>query len=740
MKRAIVGSLLMFSFVCATLARAQDTVIEGSIDSLLYVMTLEEKCGQLNQIPAHWKNGISYLADEDKEMIRRGLVGSILNAVGASAIREIQRVAVKESRLRIPILVGVDIIHGVRTIFPVPLAEASTWDPELVQKSARVAANEASAVGIHWTFAPMVDIARDPRWGRIVEGSGEDPYLGSVMAAARVKGFQGDNLQDPTSIMACAKHFAAYGGAEAGRDYNTVDMSERTLRDVYLVPYKAAVDAGVGSLMTSFNEIAGVPSTGSRFLMTDVLRGEWGFKGFVVSDWTAIAELQPHGVAATRADAGALAMNAGVDLDMVSKIYLEELPALVRSGKVKEEVLDEAVRRILRAKFKLGLFADPYRSTSPEREKKSILTNENLRAALEVAQRSIVLLKNEQSLLPLSKQLKRITVIGPLATDKHAPLGPWHAGGKDTDVVTVLDGLKQKVSPRTKLHYIKGCEIEGDSGYEASEAAEAAKQADVAILVVGESIEMSGEASSRSNIDLPGRQKELVKAIYETGTPLVLVLMNGRPLTISWEAEHIPAILETWFLGVQSGNAIADVLFGDANPSGKLPVTFPRSVGQIPLYYYHKKTGRPFMEMDKFTSKYLDVPNTPLFAFGYGLSYTTFSYSNLTVNPARIGLNDSTIVSVTLRNTGEREGDEVMQLYVQDVVGSVTRPVKELKAFRRITLRPGQAKAVQFILRPSELAFYNLKMQRVVEPGAFKVYVGGNSVDVLEAQFEIAGN
>ena len=717
--------------------RAQDAAIQRSVDSLLSMMTLEEKCGQLNQIPANWKDGVSYLTDEGKEMVRRGQVGSLLNAAGASSIREIQRLTVEESRLGIPLIIGVDIIHGSRTIFPVPLAEASSWDPELVQKSARVAAVEASAAGIHWTFAPMVDIARDPRWGRIVEGSGEDPYLGSVMAAARVRGFQGTSLADPTSILACAKHFAAYGGAEAGRDYNIVDMSERTLREIYLPPFKAALDAGAGSFMSSFNEIAGVPSTGSKFLMTDVLRGEWGFKGFVVSDWTAIGELIPHGVAANRAEAGALAINAGVDIDMVSKIYMDELPALVRSGKVSPGTVDEAVRRVLRAKFRLGLFTDPYRGASTERERKSILSVDHVKAAREIGQRSIILLKNEESLLPISKQTKTIAVIGPLADNKDEPLGPWHAGGKAADVVTVLEGIKSQVSPQTRVLYVKGCEIEGDSGARFVEATLLAKQADVAIVVLGESERMSGEAASRSNIDLPGVQRELLKQVLSTGTSTVLVLMNGRPLTIAWEAAHTPAILETWFLGVQTGNAIADVLFGDVNPSGKLPVSFPRSVGQVPIYYNYKSTGRPFDELNKYTSKYLDVTNTPLYPFGYGLSYTTFSYSELKLSSQKIPPGSDVSVTIRVTNTGRRKGEEIVQLYVRDVVASVTRPVKELKGFQRVTLDPGQQKTVTFTLKPDQLAFYGLDMKRVVEPGMFKVYVGGNSVDVVESEFEL---
>ena len=729
--------LWQLSLLITQCARAQEAAIEQSIDSLLSLMTLEEKCGQLNQIAAHWKDSISYLQEDDKEMVRRGQVGSLLNVAGAASIKEIQRIAVEESRLKIPLIIGVDVIHGLQTIFPVPLAEASTWDPELVEKSARVAAVEASAVGIHWTFAPMVDIARDPRWGRIVEGSGEDPYLGSVMAAARVRGFQGKNLSDQISIMACAKHFAAYGGAEAGRDYNIVDISERTLREVYLPPFKAAVDAGAGSFMSSFNEIAGVPSSGSRFLMTDVLRKEWGFTGFVVSDWTAVAELIPHGVAGTRADAGAHAINAGVDLDMVSRIYLEELPALVRSGRVPEDVVNESVHRVLRAKFRLGLFADPYRGASVEREKRSILTHEHLRLAREVAQKSIVLLKNDKSLLPLSKKTKTIAVIGPLANSNEEPLGPWHAGGRARNVVTVLDGIKRQVTPQTKVLHAKGCEIDADSGANFDEAERLAKQADVAVLVLGESQQISGEAASRSNIDLPGRQQELLKQVLSTETPVVLVLMNGRPLTISWESEHVPAILETWFLGVQTGNAIADVLFGDVSPSGKLPVTFPRSVGQIPIYYNYKSTGRPYDEKHKYTSKYLDIPNSPLYPFGYGLSYTTFSYSDLRLSSTKIGGKDDVIVTAQVKNTGKRSGEEVVQMYVRDVVASVTRPVKELKGFQRISLKPGEQATVTFTLKPEQFAFYGLDMKKVIEPGVFKVFVGGNSVDVLEDEFEL---
>ena len=738
---SLIWTLLGSMVVSLSSLRAQENSIDRAFDSLMHRMTLEEKCGQLSQIS--W-NGVSklgeHLTEEERALVRQGLVGSFLNMSGAAAVAEAQEVAVQQSRLHIPLLLGVDVIHGYRTIFPVPLAEASSWDPELVERTARIAAIEASAAGIHWTFAPMVDIARDPRWGRIVEGSGEDPYLGALMAAARVRGFQGKGLLDSTSILACAKHFAAYGGAEGGRDYNSVDISERTLREIYLPPFKAAVDAGAGSIMSSFNEIAGIPSSANRSLLTDILRGEWLFNGFVVSDWTAIEELLAHGIAANRADAGALALNAGVDLDMVSRIYQQEIPNLVRSGRLKEEVVNEAVLRVLRAKFKLGLFFHPTRGCTPERETTAVLTKDHLQTALEAARKSIVLLKNDRSVLPLSRHLKTIAVIGPLANSKSDPLGPWHCAGKPQDVATVLEGIRSHVSSESRVVYLKGCEIEGDSVARLSEAKKLAGQADAVILVLGEGENMSGEASSRSNIDLPGLQNELLKAAVEAGTPAVLVLMNGRPLTIGWAAGHVPAILETWFLGVQTGNAVADVLFGDVNPSGKLPVTFPRSLGQIPLYYNHKNTGRPFSEKEKYTSKYFDSPNTPLFPFGYGLSYTTFFYSNLTVNRPKIGMNDSVVVSVEVKNTGKLAGVEVAQLYVRDVVASVTRPVKELKAFRRVALQPGESKTISFTLNPTELTFYDLHMKRVVEPGFFKVYVGGNSVDGLETDFEFVAN
>ncbi len=738
--KSLHTSASLLILVCGSVI-ARQAGVERRIDSLLSIMTLEEKCGQLCQVNADWsKERGPHLADEDLAALRKGLIGSVLNLQGAKAVAEAQRVAVKETRLHIPLLLGLDVIHGFRTIFPVPIAEASTWDTQLVELSAHTAAAEASAAGVQWTFAPMVDIARDPRWGRIVEGSGEDPYLGSLMAAARVRGFQGSDLANPASIMACAKHFAAYGAAEAGRDYNVADMSERTLREIYLPPFRAAVMAGAGSLMSSFNEISGVPSSASRLLMTDILRNEWKFNGFVVSDWTAIEELQAHGLAASRSEAGELAINAGVDLDMVSRIYQKELPALVRSGRVREDAVNESVRRVLRAKFNLGLFDNPTRNATPEREAEAFLTNDHRSAALEVASKSIVLLKNEGSLLPLSAKQRTIAVIGPLADDRKDPLGPWHGLGNVEDVVTLLEAIKEKAPSDTRVTYAKGCGIEHDTTVMLHEAVDAANGADVSVVVLGESEEMSGEAASRSSIDIPEAQKELLMKLHETGKPIVLVLMNGRPLTIPWETETVPAIIETWFLGTEAGHAIADVLFGAVNPSGKLPVSFPRSIGQIPLYYNHKNTGRPKLdEKEKYSSRYLDVPNTPLFPFGYGLSYTTFALSNLTLSAPRIGLSDTLVVTATLANTGKVDGEEVVQLYTRDVTASVTRPVEELKSFRRVRLKAGEKAEVRFVLRPDELAFYNQNMVKVVEPGLFKVYMGANSRDVIEAEFEVVG-
>jgi beta-glucosidase len=727
---ALPAALALFGAWPASAQRSADQ----KIDSLVARMTLEEKLGQLNQLSVD-----NQPTPEQTDLVRKGLVGSFFNLTGAAATRDAQRIAVTESRLRIPLIFGHDVIHGYRTIFPIPLGEAASWDPDAVEAAARVAAREAAAAGLHWTFAPMVDIARDPRWGRIAEGSGEDPYLGSVMAAARVRGFQGADPRTPDAVLATVKHFAAYGGAEAGRDYNTVDVSERTLREVYLPPYRAALDAGAATVMTSFNEIGGIPSTASPWLITTLLRREWGFRGLVVSDWTAVAELLNHGVAGSRAEAGKLALEAGVDMDMVSRIYVDDLPALVRTGRIPVAVVNEAVRRVLRTKAALGLFDDPYHGTTPERERAALLAPEHRQVARRVAEEAIVLLKNDRELLPLAPRVRSVAVIGPLADDKVAALGSWPGRGDARDAVTPLEGIKARAGGGSvSVLYAKGCGITDTATAGFADAVAVAKQAEVAVLVLGEAGDMSGEAASRADIDLPGVQQRLLEAIHATGTPIVLVLMNGRPLTIPWAAEHVPAILESWFLGIETGPALAAVLFGDVSPSGKLPVTFPRAVGQIPLYYNHKNTGRP-TGPDKYTSKYIDLPVTPLFPFGHGLSYTTFGYSDLRLSTPRIIPAGTLRVSVTVTNTGTREAAEVAQLYVHDEVASVTRPVRQLAGFRRVSLKPGEARTVDFQLTPKELGLYNKDMKWVVEPGKFRVFVGGSSVGGLEAVFGVVG-
>src|SRR5213592_3395563 len=703
-----VRHILILTILLAAPASAQN------LDSLLARMTLEEKLGQLNLLSAGGR-----ASPEQMQLVRAGKLGGLFNVMGAENTTPVQRIAVTESRLKIPLLFGLDVIHGYRAIFPIPLAEAGSFDPEAAEATARAAGQEAAAFGINWTYAPMVDIARDPRWGRIAEGSGEDPYLGSLMAAARVRGFQ-------QNIFATAKHFAGYGAAEAGREYNETEISERTMREVYLPPFKAAVDAGVASLMSAFNDIAGVPASGNAWLTDTVLRREWGYTGFVVSDWTSVAELVNHSVAGSQAEAGRRALTAGVDMDMQSSIYVDSLAALVRSNRIPIAVVDSAVLRILRAKTRLGLFRDPYRArTAPP-------TSELRALARRVAGESIVLLKNERSVLPLAKA-GTIAVIGPLADNKEEPLGPWHTQGRAEDVVSVLQGIKTKVQT---VVYAQGSGIDDTSKAGFAAAVAAARQAKVAVLVLGERGDMSGEAASRSSLGLPGVQEQLLEAVAATGTPVVLVLMNGRPLILEWASDHVPAILETWFLGVEAGNAIADVLFGDVSPSGRLPVTFPRVLGQVPLYYNHRNTGRPPDVNNKYTSKYIDVPVTPRYPFGFGLSYTTFGYSNLGLSRARALVSDTVTATVTVTNTGNGEGTEVVQLYVRDEVASVSRPVRELKAFRRVTLKPGESRAVDLRVALRDLWFIGLDMKPVVEPGTFRVYVGPNSAEGLEASFE----
>ena len=730
--------IALSGFVQTPQINSEEDKLSARVDSVLSLMTLDEKIGQLNQLSfgIGWGPTVKVaVPDEYKQQIREGKIGSFLNAIGAEFTYELQKVATQESRLKIPLIFGLDVIHGFKTTFPVPLGEAATWQPELVEMSAHYQALEAASAGIHWTFSPMVDIARDPRWGRIMEGAGEDPYLGSLMAAAHVRGYQG-NLSN-LNIIACVKHYAGYGGAEGGRDYNTVDFSERTFRDIYLPPYKAGVEAGAHTLMASFNEIGGIPASGSKYLLNDILRDEWGFKGFVVSDWNSIGEMINHGFASDLKHAGEISLNAGLDMDMESRSYITYLKELVAEGKVKEAVIDESVRRILRIKFMLGLFDDPFRFCSKEREQKNIMTNEIKNASLDVAKRSFVLLKNEDNILPLKKDYKKIAVIGPLAKSKLDPLGEWNALGIEEDVTSVFEGLKKYVGDKSEILYAEGCKITDPSKDGFKEAVDQAKDADVIILCVGESRSMSGEAYSRSSLDLPGVQEDLAKELLKTGKPIVAVLMNGRPLSVNWLNDNADAILETWFAGTMTGDAVAQVLFGEYNPSGKLPVTFPRTVGQVPIYYNHKNTGRPGNEKNRYTSKYLDLPLTPLYPFGYGLSYTTFIYSEVTLSNSKLTNKDSLVVTVKVKNTGKYDGEEVVQLYVQDLVGSVTRPVKELKGFKKILLKSGEEKSVDFIIHEKDLRFTAADMKFKSEPGLFKVFIGTNSVDVLENKFEL---
>ncbi len=707
---------------------------EKFVDSLLRVMTLEEKIGQMTLLTSDWDVTGPTMKSNYKEDIRSGRVGNIFNAFTAKYTRELQQIAVNETRLHIPLMFGYDVIHGHRTIFPIPLGQAASWDLAAIEKSERIAATEAAAEGIHWTFAPMVDIARDPRWGRITEGAGEDTYLGSLIATARVKGFQGNDLSANNTIVACAKHFAAYGAAEAGRDYSTVDISEQTLYNVYLPPFKACVDAGVGTFMSSFNEVNGIPATGNHDLLTNILRNDWGFKGFVVTDYTGINEMVPHGFAADEKQAGEKAVNAGVDMDMQGVVYYKYLKQSINEGKVPLLAIDSAVKRILRIKYDLGLFTDPYRYCNEEREKKVIMSKENLEAARDMARKSMVLLKNNNNVLPLKNETS-IALIGPLADDKVDMIGSWSAAGDGKKCVSLLDGIKTR--PGTKVMYAKGCNINDDTTKYFADAIAIAKNAQVIVMALGENISMSGEAASRSNIDLPGVQEKLFDEICKLGKPVVVVLMNGRPLTISNVDAKANAILETWFSGTEAGNAIADVLFGNYNPSGKITATFPRNVGQIPLFYNQKNTGRPFDANNKYTSKYLDVANTPLYPFGYGLSYTTFIYSGLKISKSQINFNEALSISVIVSNTGNRDGEEVVQLYIHDLVGSVTRPVKELKGFQKIFLKAGESKTITFTLKADDLAFYNQQLVKQAETGMFDVFVGGSSSTEMKTTFEL---
>jgi len=745
-------SLLILS--CSGPSNNQASRIDTRVDSLMKLMTLEEKLGQLNLPSAGAFTTGSVESSDIAKKIAEGNVGGLFNIKTVANIRAMQKIAVEKSRLKIPLYFGMDVIHGYESVFPIPLGLSCSWDMELIERSARIAATEASAAGINLTFSPMLDLSRDARWGRISEGNGEDPYLSSRIAEAMVKGYQGHDLSANNTIMSCVKHFALYGASEAGRDYNTVDMSRHRMYNEYLPPYKAAVDAGAGSMMASFNEIDGIPATGNKWLLTDVLRKEWSFDGFVMSDYTGVSEMINHGMGDIQAVA-ALALNAGLDMDMVSEGMMNTLGQSLKEGKVTEERINDACRRILKAKFQLGLFDDPYRYCNEEREKSVVFNTENRAAARSIAAQSFVLMKNN-NVLPL-KKTGTIALVGPLAHARENMTGTWSVAARFSESVSVLDGLQKAVGDKAKILYAKGSNLDADSAIEARatmfgkglnrdkrsaaellrEAQQVASRADVIVAAVGEGAEMSGEAASRTNIDIPETQRELLKAMIKTGKPVVLVLFTGRPLVLNWESQNIPAILNAWFGGSEAGDAIADVLFGDVNPSGKLSTTFPQSVGQVPIYYAHKNTGRPLSGpwFQKFQSNYIDVSNEPLYPFGYGLSYTTFEYGEVKLDKNEMAMNDSVTVSVSLANTGSRDGSEVVQLYVRDMVGSVTRPVKELKGFRKVALKAGEKTMVSFTLKASDLSFYNADLKFTAEPGEFHVFVGGNSRDTGKASF-----
>jgi len=733
-----------------------DQEMNKFIQELMQKMTLEEKIGQMNLVSVGFDITGPRVSEQVEEKIKQGLVGGVFNTYTTVAISKLQEMAVNETRLGIPLFFGFDVIHGHRTIFPVPLGLAACWDMDAIETSARIAAEEASAEGLNWTFSPMVDIARDARWGRICEGSGEDTWYGSRVAEAMVKGYQGDDLSANNTLMACVKHFALYGAPVAGRDYNTVDMSLRQMKEDYLPPYKAAVDAGAGSVMTSFNDIDGVPASINKWLLTDLLRSQWGFEGFIVTDYTTLEELIPFGVAKDEPEAARLSVEAGVDMDMVSEVLLNNLGNLVEEGTISKALVDDACRRILEAKYKLGLFEDPFRYVDGQRAGETVLKKEFRETARMIASKSIVLLKNENDILPLQKG-GSIALIGPLANSQNDVLGNWRGGGRYEHAIAVGQGIRNSAGNSITINYAKGANITDDTtlldklnqhggeldyqspGTLLTEAVRTARKSDVIVAVVGESFGMSGEAASRTEIGIPESQLHLLKALKKTGKPLVIVLMNGRPLTLEWENENADAILETWFAGTEAGNAIADVLFGDFNPSGKLTASFPRKVGQVPIYYNYKNVGRPNPEdgYDKFKSQYLDVPNDPLYPFGFGLSYTSFAYSDLQLSSTELTSSGSLQVSVEVSNEGSYDGEEVVQLYTKDLVGTVTRPVKELKAFKKIFLASGESQTVTFTISEADLRFYNIDMDFVAEPGDFKVFVGTNSRDVTEAEFSL---
>lgn len=753
-------SFLILLVLVATHAQAQKSPVDMDrfIDELMKKMTLEEKIGQLNlPVTGEITTGQTKSSDVAKR-IRAGQVGGLFNLKGVARIRDVQKQAVEESRLGIPLLFGMDVVHGYETVFPIPLGLSCTWDMKAIEESARIAAIEASADGICWTFSPMVDVSRDPRWGRVSEGNGEDPYLGAEIARAMVRGYQGKDMSNNDEIMACVKHFALYGASEAGRDYNTVDMSHQRMFNEYMLPYQAAVEEGVGSVMASFNEVDGVPATGNKWLLTDVLRKQWGFGGFVVTDYTGINEMVDHGMGDTQTVA-ALALNAGVDMDMVSDAFMGTLKKSVDEGKVSIETIDAACRRILEAKYKLGLFDDPYKYCDVSRPKKQVFTKEHRAIARKTASESFVLLKNEGDMLPLAKK-GTIAVVGPLADSRSNMPGTWSVAAVMNKYPSLIEGLKDVVGSKAKIVTAKGSNLMSDAEYEEratmfgrtlhrdkrtdkellDEALAVAVKADVIVAALGESSEMSGESSCRTELEMPDTQRALLKELLKTGKPVVLVLFTGRPLVLNWEEEHVPAILNVWFGGSEAAPAIGDVLFGNVNPSGKLTATFPKSVGQIPLFYNHKNTGRPLAEgkwFQKFRSNYLDVDNEPLYPFGYGLSYTSFSYSDIKLDKSSMNINEEITATVTVSNTGKYDGAEVVQLYIRDLVGSVTRPVKELKGFEKIFLKAGESRQVSFKITSGMLKFYNYNVDFVCEPGDFEVMIGGNSRDVKKASFEL---
>ena len=747
MKNLFYTFLSFLFFISFQNPNLKDLKKEKFISDLISKMTIEEKAGQMNQYNGFWDaTGQMPEGDYQKKRyneLKNGLVGSMLNVIGVKEIRALQKIAVEETRLGIPLIFGHDVIHGYKTIFPIPLAESSSWDLELMENSARVAAREASADGLHWTFAPMVDISRDARWGRVMEGAGEDSYLGSLVAKARVRGFQGNDLNDINTIVACAKHFAGYGFSEAGRDYNTTDFNQFTLHNTIMPPFKAAVDAGVRTFMNSFNTLDEIPATGHKHIQRNILKGDWGFDGFIVSDWGSIEQMIPHGFARDGNHVAELAVIAGSDMDMESSLYVSELVGLVKSGKVNIELIDDAVRRILRVKYELGLFDDPYKYCNIDRSNNELASDENMKVALEAAKKSIVLLKNNNQLLPLEKQGEKIAIIGPLANDKNSPLGNWRSQAVYNSASSVLEGMKNY--KQNKLVFEKGVDLyygktnfhnrvklnfDDRTGFDKAKLA--AENSDIVIMVLGEEGNQSGEGRSRTNIGLPGLQLELLKEIYKINQNIVLVVMSGRPLDLTWADKNIPAIIQAWHLGSKSGDAIAEVLYGDYNPSGKLTMSFPRNVGQVPIYYNFKNTGRPSTSIEQVTnSGYADVVNSPLYSFGYGLSYTNFKYSNLSIDNDKLDYNSKINISIDIENTGLYTGKEVVQLYLRDIVGSIARPMKELKGFKIIELSPGESQTVNFEIESSLLEFYTFNNKWEAENGKFHAFIGSNS-DVVD--------